>query len=81
MSERPNEIEDIKLELLALKAVCAALIAEIAILSKDPPVKLGSVTASLQGVMHAIAGEAGSPAGSKAIDLISEMAEVALVRR
>jgi hypothetical protein len=74
-----------RLENVALQSVCAALLAEIAILHASPGDKLGAMVASLQGMAHGVAREVDeqglTPTITKVIENVCSMAEAILVSR
>lgn len=74
-------VGEAKSESIALQAVCAALLAEVAILHKSPRDRLNALVASLQGVADGAEGDAGAPWVTETIERVSMMAEKILERR
>ena len=67
-----------KIQNLALQAICAALLGELALLHADPAAKLSAMSASLQGVAAGIAEHANEPAITEVIERVCSMAEQAI---
>ena len=87
-SEQEEAISDLlqlvgeaKSESIALQAVCAALLAEVAIIRKWPRDKVGALGASLQGLADDVAGEARGPWVTETIERVCTTAEKIVKKR
>ena len=64
-----------KLENMVLQTVCAALMAELAVLTEDPRSTLDRMVASLHGLAFGMGQSGGQPHITKTVELICQMAE------
>lgn len=77
--ELSKQLMGVQLENAALQHVCAALIAEVSLLSNKPWDKFAQITAGLQGSASATAEIANSPLAlpyTEAIERVTHMAEM-----
>lgn len=70
-----RELLTTRAESLVLQAVAASLLAEIAVMHKDPQAKLGQMISGLLGAAEGISRGIDEPIVTKVIERISSMAE------
>lgn len=67
-----------KVEGMVLQTVCAALMAELAVLTEDPEATLDRMVASLHGLAFQVGQSGGQPHMTKTVEAICQMAEDSL---
>ena len=70
--------KEAKVECMVLQTVCAALMAEVAVLTDDPRATLDRMVASLHGLAFEVGQSGGQPHMTKTVELICQMAEDSL---
>jgi hypothetical protein len=70
--------KEAKVECMVLQTVCAALMAEVAVLTDDPRATLDRMVASLHGLAFGVGQSGGQPHMTKTVELICQMAEDSL---
>jgi hypothetical protein len=75
VEEARRSAQEAKLECMVLQTVCAALMAEVAVLTEDPRATLDRMVASLHGLAFGVGRSGGQPHMTKTVEQICQMAE------
>jgi hypothetical protein len=75
VEEARTRATEAKLEAMVLQTVCAALMAEVAVLTEDPRATLDRMVASLHGLAFGVGQSGGQPHMTRTVELICQMAE------
>ncbi len=75
VEEARKSAREAKLECMVLQTVCAALMAELAVLTEDPQSTLDRMVASLHGLAFGVGQSGGQPHTTRTVEQVCQMAE------